>query len=90
MRYALACARATTFRAVAAIAAPGAISGCSGGTQPFAYMGIHGIGGNIGAGRALRDTFVRNNGCTPQYSANGAQMIIWDCHTGANQRWARA
>ena len=66
MSYALACARPTVFRAVAAIAAPGAISGCSGGTQPFAYMGIHGINDNIGAGRGLRDRFVRNNGCTPQ------------------------
>ncbi|NUO56929.1 MAG: poly(3-hydroxybutyrate) depolymerase [Hamadaea sp.] len=66
MSYALACARATVFRAVAAIAAPGAISGCSGGTQPIAYMGIHGVSDNIQNGRALRDTFVRNNGCTPQ------------------------
>lgn len=66
MSYALACARATVFRAVAAIAAPGAISGCSGGTQPIAYMGIHGINDNIQSGRALRDTFVRNNGCTSQ------------------------
>src|SRR3569833_2319231 len=66
MSYALACARANVFRAVAAIAAPGAISGCSGGTQPIAYLGIHGVSDNIGAGRGLRDTFVRNNGCTPQ------------------------
>lgn len=66
MSYALACARATTFRAVAVIAAPRELSGCSGGTQPFAYMGIHGINDNIGSGRALRDRFVRNNGCTPQ------------------------
>ena len=66
MSYALACARANVFRAVAAIAAPGAISGCNGGTQPIAYMGIHGINDNIQNGRTLRDTFVRNNGCTPQ------------------------
>ena len=66
MSYALACARPSVFRAVAAIAAPGAISGCSGGTQPVAYMGIHGINDNIQSGRSLRDTFVRNNGCTPQ------------------------
>jgi poly(3-hydroxybutyrate) depolymerase len=66
MSYALACARANVFRAVAAIAAPGAISGCSGGTQPIAYLGIHGVSDTIARGRALRDTFVRNNGCTPQ------------------------
>jgi poly(3-hydroxybutyrate) depolymerase len=85
MSYALACARATTFRAVAAIAAPGAISGCSGGTQPFAYMGIHGIGDNIGAGRALRDTFVRSNGCTPQNPpepASGSRTHISTAYSG--------
>lgn len=66
MSYALACARANVFRAVAAIAAPGPISGCSGGTQPIAYMGIHGISDGIQNGRALRDRFVGNNRCTPQ------------------------
>lgn len=66
MSYAIACARATAFRAVAVIGAPRELSGCSGGTQPIAYMGIHGINDNIGSGRALRDRFVRNNGCTPQ------------------------
>jgi poly(3-hydroxybutyrate) depolymerase len=66
MSYALACARPTAIRAVAVIATPGPISGCNGGTQPVAYMGIHGIGDNISAGRGMRDTFVRNNGCTPQ------------------------
>jgi poly(3-hydroxybutyrate) depolymerase len=68
MSYALACARANVFRAVA-VYSGGQLSGCSGGTQPIAYMGLHGIGDpvlNISAGRSLRDTFVRNNGCTPQ------------------------
>ncbi|SFR05504.1 Poly(3-hydroxybutyrate) depolymerase [Lentzea waywayandensis] len=68
MSYAVACARATVFRAV--VAYSGAqLSGCDGGTQPIGYMGIHGISDNvlgIGLGRGLRDTFVRNNGCTPQ------------------------
>ncbi|MEV6710856.1 cellulose binding domain-containing protein [Lentzea sp. NPDC051208] len=68
MSYAVACARANVFRAV--IAYSGAqLSGCDGGTQPIGYMGIHGISDNvlgIGLGRGLRDTFVRNNGCTPQ------------------------
>jgi len=85
MSYALACARATVFRAVAAIAAPGAISGCSGGTQPFAYMGIHGVSDNIGAGRGLRDTFVRNNGCTPQNApepAAGSRTHISTAYAG--------
>jgi poly(3-hydroxybutyrate) depolymerase len=68
MSYAIACARANVFRAV--VAYSGAeLSGCSGGTQPIAYMGVHGVTDNvlnIGLGRGLRDRFVRNNGCTPQ------------------------
>lgn len=85
MSYALACARANVFRAVAAIAAPGAISGCSGGTQPIAYMGIHGVSDNIGAGRGLRDTFVRNNGCTPQNApepAAGSRTHVITTYSG--------
>jgi poly(3-hydroxybutyrate) depolymerase len=68
MSYALACARASVFRAVA-VYAGAQISGCSGGTQPIAYMGIHGISDtvlNISLGRNLRNTFVRNNGCVSQ------------------------
>ncbi|GIJ43591.1 hypothetical protein Val02_04770 [Virgisporangium aliadipatigenens] len=85
MSYALACARPTVFRAVAAIAAPGPISGCSGGTQPFAYMGIHGVGDNPAAGRALRDRFVANNGCTPQNPpepAAGSRTHITTAYAG--------
>jgi poly(3-hydroxybutyrate) depolymerase len=85
MSYALACARANVFRAVAAIAAPGAISGCSGGTQPIAYMGIHGVNDSIQNGRALRDTFVRNNGCTPQNApepASGSLTHIITAYSG--------
>ncbi|MGW5714960.1 RICIN domain-containing protein [Amycolatopsis sp. NPDC003865] len=66
--YALACARPTVFRAVAVYSGAN-LSGCSGGTQAVAYIGMHGIGDNvlpIASGRALRDQFVRNNGCTPQ------------------------
>ncbi|MTK04833.1 RICIN domain-containing protein, partial [Micromonospora sp. CP22] len=66
MSYALACARANVFRAVAVYGAPRELSGCSGGTEPVAYFGIHGISDNIASGRSLRDRFVRNNGCTPQ------------------------
>src|SRR5947208_11883100 len=42
MTYALACARATTFRAVAVYSGAN-LSGCSGGTQPEAYIGLHGL-----------------------------------------------
>lgn len=68
MSYALACSRATVFRAVAVYSGAN-LSGCNGGTQPIAYMGLHGGRDNvlpIASGRQLRDTFVRNNGCTPQ------------------------
>jgi poly(3-hydroxybutyrate) depolymerase len=75
MTYALACARATVFRAVAVYSGAN-LSGCSGGNQPIAYMGLHGLRDNvlpISNGRALRDTFVRANGCTPQNPPEPAQ-----------------
>jgi poly(3-hydroxybutyrate) depolymerase len=87
MSYAIACARATTFRAVA-VYSGAQLSGCSGGTQPIAYMGIHGISDsvlNISAGRSLRDTFVRNNGCTPQNPrepAPGSRTHIVTAYSG--------
>jgi poly(3-hydroxybutyrate) depolymerase len=87
MSYALACARPTVFRAVAVIAGA-QISGCSGGTQPIAYFGLHGITDNvlnISQGRALRDTFVRNNGCTqqsPREPAGGSRTHITTAYTG--------
>ncbi|MFE9426442.1 RICIN domain-containing protein [Kitasatospora sp. NPDC006697] len=68
MSYALACARPAVFRAVAVYSGAN-LSGCDGGTQPVAYMGLHGLRDNvlpIDLGRGLRDQFVRNNGCTPQ------------------------
>ncbi|HEV8562379.1 MAG TPA: cellulose binding domain-containing protein [Actinophytocola sp.] len=75
MSYALACARPTVFRAVAVLSGA-QLSGCSGGTTPVPYLGIHGIRDsvlNISLGRSLRDTFVRNNGCTPQNPPEPAQ-----------------
>lgn len=68
MSYSLACSRATVFRAVA-VQNGGQLSGCSGGDRPIAYLGVHGIRDTvlgISGGRAMRDRFVRNNGCTPQ------------------------
>jgi poly(3-hydroxybutyrate) depolymerase len=87
MTYALACARPTVFRAVAVYSGAN-LSGCSGGTQPVAYIGLHGIRDNvlpIANGRALRDTFVRNNGCTPQNPpepANGSLTHIVTTYSG--------
>jgi poly(3-hydroxybutyrate) depolymerase len=97
MTYALACARATTFRAVAVYSGAN-LSGCNGGTQPIAYMGLHGLRDNvlpIANGRALRDTFVRNNGCTPQNPPEPAQGSLTHivtaysgCKTGYPVVWA--
>lgn len=66
MSYSLACSRPNVFRAVAAYGPPGQISGCAGGTGAVAYFGAHGVSDNIAGGRAMRDRFVRNNGCTAQ------------------------
>jgi poly(3-hydroxybutyrate) depolymerase len=97
MSYALACARATVFRAVA-VYAGGQLSGCSGGTQPVAYIGLHGLRDgvlNISAGRSLRDRFVRNNGCTPQNPPEPAQGSLTHivtyysgCQAGYPVAWA--
>ncbi|MEU7907402.1 cellulose binding domain-containing protein [Actinoplanes sp. NPDC049118] len=68
MSYAVACARPAVFRAVAVLSGAN-LSGCGPGTQPVAYLGIHGTHDsvlNISMGRSIRDTFVRNNGCTSQ------------------------
>jgi poly(3-hydroxybutyrate) depolymerase len=87
MSFALACARPTVFRAVVVYSGAN-LSGCSGGTQPVAYFGIHGIHDsvlNISNGRSLRDTFVRNNGCTaqtPREPAQGSLTHITTTYTG--------
>jgi len=97
MSYAIACARPTVFRAVAVLSGAN-LSGCNGGTQPVAYFGIHGIHDsvlNISNGRSLRDTFVRNNGCTPQTPREPAQGSLTHittaysgCRPGYPVQWA--
>lgn len=65
MSYSLACSRGKEFRAVAALSG-GPLSGCEGGNDSVAYLGIHGGSDRvlpIALGRELRDRFVRNNGC---------------------------
>jgi poly(3-hydroxybutyrate) depolymerase len=96
MSYALACARPSVFRAVA-VYAGAQLSGCEGGTEPIAYLGIHGIGdGTLGidGGRDLRDKFVANNGCTaqnPPEPSPGSQMhtctSYQGCDPGYPVRW---
>jgi poly(3-hydroxybutyrate) depolymerase len=97
MSYAIACARATVFRAVA-VYSGGQLSGCSGGTQPIAYIGLHGLRDpvlNISAGRSLRDRFVKNNGCTAQNPREPAQGSLTHvvtyyagCRAGYPVAWA--
>ncbi|GII25985.1 hypothetical protein Pme01_55820 [Planosporangium mesophilum] len=97
MSYAIACARPTVFRAVTVFSGAN-LSGCSGGTQPVAYFGIHGIHDsvlNISNGRTLRDTFVRNNGCTPQNPPEPQQGSLTHittayagCRPGYPVQWA--
>ncbi|MFC6090148.1 RICIN domain-containing protein [Saccharothrix lopnurensis] len=96
MSYALACARATVFRAVV-VYAGAQLSGCSGGSQPIAYFGLHGISDNvlnISMGRQLRDRFVANNGCTPQSPREpGAGSMThvttaYSCRAGYPVQWA--
>ncbi|EEA26101.1 hypothetical protein TMatcc_005649 [Talaromyces marneffei ATCC 18224] len=68
MSYALACARPNVFRAVAVMSGAN-LSGCNPGTHPVAYYAQHGVSDNvlpIALGRGIRDTFVKDNGCTPQ------------------------
>jgi dienelactone hydrolase len=97
MSYAVACARPAVFRAVAVLSGAN-LSGCSPGTQPVAYLGIHGIHDsvlNISLGRSIRDTFVRNNGCTPQNPPEPAQGSLTHivtayagCRAGYPVEWA--
>jgi poly(3-hydroxybutyrate) depolymerase len=97
MSYAVACARPTVFRAVAVLSGA-SLSGCNGGTQPVAYFGIHGTHDsvlNIANGRSLRDTFVRNNGCTamnpPEPSQGSLTHITTSysgCRAGYPVQWA--
>jgi len=87
MSYAIACARAKVFRAVA-VYSGAQLSGCEGGRDPIAYIGFHSISDgtcNIAGGRGLRDRFVENNGCTPQSPpepSQGSQTHVITSYSG--------
>jgi poly(3-hydroxybutyrate) depolymerase len=96
MSYSLACSRANVFRAVA-VYSGAQLSGCSGGTQPIAYFGLHGISDNvlnISQGRSLRDRFVANNGCAAQSPREPGQgsgqhvTTLYSCRQGYPVQWA--
>ena len=96
MTFSIACARATVFRA-AAVYAGAQLSGCSDGTKPIAYIGVHGLRDptcRIAGGRTLRDKFVENNGCTaqtpPEPAANSLTHVCTTysgCTSGYPVRW---
>ncbi|ORY13064.1 hypothetical protein BCR34DRAFT_278658 [Clohesyomyces aquaticus] len=68
MSYSLGCSRAKDFRAIAVLSGA-LLSGCSGGNDPIAFYGQHGVRDSvlpIASGRDIRDRFVKNNGCTSQ------------------------
>jgi poly(3-hydroxybutyrate) depolymerase len=96
MTNAIACARAKVFRG-AAVYAGAQLSGCEDGTQPIAYIGLHGLRDptcRIDGGRGLRDRFVKNNKCTaqnPPEPANGSLKHICTTYQGCMEgypvRW---
>ncbi|GLA31621.1 putative feruloyl esterase C [Aspergillus phoenicis ATCC 13157] len=86
MSYSLACSRAKEFRAVSVLSG-GVISGCDGGNDPIAYLGIHGINDPVlpfDGGVELAERFVGNNGCQPasiekpQSGSNGWKRTDFD------------
>jgi poly(3-hydroxybutyrate) depolymerase len=96
MSYAIACDRATEFRAVT-VYSGAQLSGCTDGSQPVAYLGIHGMSDGTcspAMGRGLRDKFVGNNGCTqqsPPEPSGGSQTHICTTYDGCTDgypvRW---
>ncbi|KAI6372397.1 hypothetical protein MCOR25_003720 [Pyricularia grisea] len=65
MTFALACARASVFKAVAIIDA-GQVSGCEGGNDPLNFLQFHGTEDTIfpmSQATQLKDRFIKNNGC---------------------------
>ena len=87
MSYSIACTLGKTFRAVGVLSGA-LLSGCAGGSDPVAYYGQHGVSDsvlNIAQGRQLRDTFIRNNGCTAQNApepAKGSRTHIKTVYSG--------
>lgn len=87
MSYSIACTLSQEFRAVAVLSGA-LLSGCEGGTDPVAYYAQHGVRDTvlpIESGREIRDTFVKNNGCTvgsPAEPAAGSGQHILTKYTG--------
>jgi len=95
MSYALACARANVFRAVA-ILSGNPLSGCDGGTTPIGYYQQHGTNDSvlsIARATPMRDRFARLNGCQalsvePQAAAVGMTKAVYNgCNSGFPTTW---
>jgi poly(3-hydroxybutyrate) depolymerase len=98
MSYAIACARAKVFRAVA-IYEGAVLSGCTGGNDPIAYWQMAGTTDGtctIGGATPMRDKFAKLNGCTgpttepPRPSSISDPHICTDytgCSSGHPLRW---
>ena len=98
MSYAIACARAKVFRAVA-IYEGAQLSGCEGGNDPIAYWQMAGTTDNtctISMATPMRDKFAKNNGCTipatepPRPTSISQPHICTDytgCSSGHPLRW---
>lgn len=91
MSYAIACALPTEFRAIAVLSG-GPMSGCVGGTGAVAFYGQHGLSDQVlpiaSTGRALRDRFVANNGCTkinPVEPTRGSKSHVLTKYTGCKE-----
>jgi len=88
MSFSIACSHTKDFRAVAVISGD-QLGGCSGGTAPISYLGIHGVSDGtlpIAGGRTMRDRLVANNGCTkitPKEPAAGSKTHIKTEYPGA-------
>ncbi|KAK1828908.1 hypothetical protein QBC39DRAFT_288497 [Podospora conica] len=94
MSFAIACARPKEIRAIGVISGS-QLSGCSGGNDPVAYYGQHGTADsvlNVSGGRAIRDRFVKNNGCTavsePQPNGgNSVKTVYKNCKPDYPVTW---
>jgi len=98
MSYAIACARAKVFRAVA-IYEGAVLSGCTGGNDPIAYWQMAGTTDTtctIDMATPMRDKFAKNNGCTipatepPRPTSSTSPHICTDytgCSSGHPLRW---
>ena len=86
MTKALGCQRPNVFRAIAVYSGADFLSGgCdSSSTSPIAYIGLHSVNdgtNSYASGEAIRDRFVKNDGCTVQTPAKPASNTAHVCTT---------